>query len=52
MSSQRKHDLPMAKVEREEAEKQEQAALLSETTKMPCEKRSSEYKWSRWHFKN
>ena len=50
MSSQRKHDFLMAKLKREEAEKQGQAAMR--IAKQRHENRSSKYKWSRWYFKN
>ena len=54
MSSQRKNDFLMAKLKREEAEKQEQAAmrLAKQKHEIAMRKRSLKYKWSRWHFKN
>ena len=54
MSSQRKHDFLMAEPKREEAEKQEQAAmcLAKQKHKIVIRKKSLKYKQSRLHSKN
>ena len=54
MSSQRKHEFLMAKLKREEAKKQEQAAmrLAKQKHEIAMRKKSLKYKWNRWHFKN
>ena len=55
MSSQHKHDFLIAKLKREEAEKQEQAAmrLAKQKHEIAMRKKTSlKYKLSRWHLKN